>query len=109
MNELVFTPSAVYALLASISELSEYDISFEETDKDVTIHIGDSQYTVDFNRADEVAVPAPALEAVSEVNDEGYDAAEDLDEVIEGGVIKELVKTLMIGGLVRLTANALKK
>ena len=25
------------------------------------------------------------------------------------GVIKELVKTLMIGGLVRLTANALKK
>lgn len=111
MDELVFTPAAVLDLLSSIEELSDYDIDFNEDDSKITINIGESSYEIEKNSASDVEVPDEVVEEVAEINDENYEPylAEEDGESVEGGVIKELLKTLAIGGLVRLTKNAISK
>ena len=129
-NEVVFTPASVLSLLTEIEELKDKEISFEETESSIIISIDDSQYTVDTSAAQEVEVDEEALDTVSEANEEGYqdlvdeneDASfeseeedtevteedEEGEEPVEGGIIKEIAKTLLVGGLVRLTTNMLK-
>lgn len=116
MDELVFTPSAVLGLLNSLEELADKEISFVENENSIDISIGSNTYNIKTNQATDVEVSDAGLESVAEANDEGYAELEesgdlefDDDEPIEGGIIKELVKTLYVGGLVRLTSDAIKK
>ena len=115
MDELVFTPSAVLGLLTSLEELADKEISFIEKENSIDISIGNNTYNVKTGQATDVEVSDAGLESVAEANDEGYAELEELgdlefdDEPIEGGIIKELVKTLYVGGLVRLTSDAIKK
>jgi len=115
-DKLVFTPSAVLALLSEIEELKDRQIVMRETETGVEFEIDDSQYTIDSTEAAEVALEDNAYETVVDADEAGVDQlAEDPDiyvevgEPVEGGIIKELAKTLLIGGLVRLTAKELKK
>lgn len=126
-NELLFTPASVLSLLTGIEELKDKEIQFEENEDSVVIHIGDSQYTVDTSNAQEVEVDEETVETVGDINEEGYqevvDENEDADfdladeeeleeeseEAVEGGIIKEIAKTLLVGGLVRLTTGMLKQ
>lgn len=111
MDELVFTPAAVLDLLSSIEELKDYDIDFQESSSGITLLVGESQYEIKSSSAEPVAVPEEVVEEVAEINEENYEPylSEDDSDPVEGGIIKELIKTLAIGGLVRLTKKAIEK
>lgn len=109
MDELVFTPSAVLGLLAEIPELEGQLLSAQEDENGVTITIGEATYQIESNPSSEVEVDSEALEEIADINEEGYEDLDIVDEEpIEGGIVKELAKTLMLGGLIRLTGSALK-
>lgn len=112
MEELVFTPAAVLDLLSSIEELKDYDIDVYDSGDKLTFTIGGSQYDIKTSVAEDVEVPEEVIEEVAEINEENYEPFQgqiEEDEPVEGGLIKELIKTLAIGGLVRLTKNAISK
>ena len=112
MDELVFTPAAVLDLLCSIEELKDYDVDFYNDGKTMSFTIGETKYDIKTQTADEVEVPEEVIEEVAQINEENYEPYLDQitdGDVVEGGVIKELIKTLALGGLVRLTKNALQK
>lgn len=114
-DEILFTPAAVLDLLSQISELEGQDISLAESDGQIIITIGESSYEIPTTQATEVPVEDEVIEQVAEANDEGYNQIDsDLDvvedsEAIEGGPIKELLKTLFLGGMVRLQNKMMSK
>lgn len=110
MDEILLTPSALLNFLTQIDELANCDIQITEgTDSSISVSIGDSVYTIGGN-ATEIPVADNVLEQVDDANMEGYGEAMyySESEYIESGVISELAKTLMVGGLVRLTKRLLK-
>lgn len=118
-NMLVMTPSALLAFLTQIEELSDKDISISETDRSIEVKIGESIYTIESPEESVVEINQEAVDDIEDLNEEGYseiseldnvDVVEDItgDEPVEGGIIKELIKTLAVGGLVRLTKSALQ-
>lgn len=106
MNELVLTPAALLDVLQQITELSEYPISISETATSIQLQIGDSQYTISTKDAEPVEVSPDAVQAIKDVNEETYEQL-DSTEDIEAGLLKEIAKTLLVGGLVRLTTKLL--
>lgn len=114
-NEILLTPAALLDFLRQIDELSDKDISLDETGSTITVTIGDSVYGIDLNRAEEIEVPDEVVDEVSGVADEAYaelgEEGVEIDnpdeEPIEGGLLKEVLKTLAVGGLVRLTGKLL--
>lgn len=116
MDKLVFTPSAVLALLSEVEELDSYDIEFEESSDSVDISINGKHYILAAENAEEINIDETSLDAISDANNSGYDELQDNQNIVyeedaepvEGGIIKELVKTLAVGGLVRLTSKAIK-
>lgn len=115
-DTLVLTPSGLLTFLVEIEELEGENIYLSETDDGIVVTIGDSSYTLKSPAESEISIDSEAVDEIDEINEVGYDdIAEDLDESfenseeIEGGIIKELVKTLAVGGLVRLTKDAIMK
>lgn len=106
-SEIVFTTSSLLDLLAQIEELSEYDIDINESiDGSLQLTIGESYYSINLNTAEDVEVSDEVVEEIAEINEENYDNldVETIDDLepIESGIVKEALKTLAIGGLVRL-------
>jgi hypothetical protein len=114
LDELVLTPSSLLSILSEIEELKGKDITFVEHDNNIVLTIDESEYIIDTSNASTVETDGDTVQEVSEANEEGYAnldesiSFEDDDEPVEGGIIKELAKTLLVGGLVRLTSNAIK-
>lgn len=121
LSELVFTPSAVIELLMNINELSEYDIEATETSSGIELKVGDSQYLVQAGSDNVVEAPQDVVDNLSEANESGYNdivtsdtynvsVTRDVDngEAVESGIIKELAKSLLLGGAVRLATKMLK-
>jgi len=111
--ETLFTPSALLDFLTSIDELKEKPISIEEQDSVIAVTIGDNTYNIDKSASTEIAVEEDTVEEIATANEEGYIEVEESNDVeisdpVEGGVIKGLIKTLMLGGLVSMTARAIK-
>jgi hypothetical protein len=114
-DEILFTTAGLLDFLSQIDELSDKDISIDESGSSITVTIGESSYGIDLGNAEEVEVPDEVIEEVSEVADEAYaelgEAGIEIDnpdeEPVEGGIIKELLKTLAVGGMVRLTGKVL--
>ena len=108
MDETVFTTSALIEILSQIEELQDYEISVTEQNGAVQISIGDSVYKIN-QPTETVAIPEEALAEVSEINDAVYDdfGGEPVEEVTSG-IIRETLKTLLVGGAVRLVTNILK-
>lgn len=113
MDQLVFTSASILDLLSSIDELKDKNINLTETESGISITIGESTYEIDTANAIEVEVDEEVVEEIDEVTSEAYselsDNGVDVQDEIEGGPIKELIKTLMLGGMVKMTANMLKK
>ena len=113
MSDIILTPSALLGFLNQIDELKDKEINFSENDNKLVVMIDSSQYIIDASEATEISVDSEVMEQVEEANEDGYDEIDDIEEVgtdeIEGGIIKELVKTLALGGLVRMTKHALEK
>jgi hypothetical protein len=123
-NEILLTPAALLDFLRQVDELADKDISVDDTGNALNITIGDSSYSLDLGTAETVEVPDEVVDEVAEINETTYEELDDVeyteiaeDEVVEGGILSETLKTLAVGGLVRLAgkiagkdiADALKK
>lgn len=125
-QETLFTTASLLDFLRQIDELSDKDIDVFDNESFALITIGDNQYRIDYNTAEEVEVPEEAVDEVTDIIEDTYDElgasgvdyeevadiVEDQDgnlDVVEGGIIKEALKTLAIGGLVRLTGKLVGK
>ena len=74
----------------------------------VRITIDDSEYTLRPETEVELEVDKDDIEAIDEMSEDTYESVENGDRDVQAGPIKELVKTLMLGGMVRLSAKMLK-
>ena len=116
MDSIVFTPAALLDLLSKIDELSDYNISVTQTfDNQIQITIGDSTYIIDDENVTSVNVDESVVGAVEDANEEAYENLDESFEVsyddetpIESGIIKEIAKTLLVGGMVRLAGKLMK-
>lgn len=115
-NEILLTPAALLDFLRQVDELADKDISVDDTGSALNITIGDSSYSINFSDAETVEVPDDVVEEVAEINETAYEELDDIeyseideDEVVEGGLISEALKTLAVGGLVRLAGKILGK
>ena len=111
LNTILFTPAALLDFLSSIDELKDVDVGITESPEgDIQVQIGDSIYNVDTSQATEVEVDEEVVDQVDEANEEAYDELDvDTQDDVEGGIIKEALKTLLVGGLVRMGAKVLKE
>ena len=113
MEELVFTSASILDLLSSIDELKDKNIQLSETSEGLDITIGESTYQVSADDAVEIEVDQDVVDEIDDITSDAYEdlseAGVDIQDEIAGGPIKELVKTLMLGGMVKMTANMLKK
>ena len=109
MGEVLYTSAAVVDLLSQISELQGKTIDINETDNQAVITIDDTEYTIPYNNATEIEVDDSVIDEVADITDTAYDELdESTSEDITSGILKELAKTLFVGGLVRLTGKLLK-
>lgn len=114
MDEIVFTPAAVLDLLTQIEELEDYEIGIKDgVSGTLQVTVGESVYTIDTNNVAEVHVDESTVNDVEDVNQDAYSYMSDSGEVklepINSGIIKQFAKTLLVGGLVRLTSKILSK
>ena len=121
MDEILFTSAAVLEFLSKIDELKDKDLSIDKTiDDKIQITIGDSVYEISDDNATTVEVPEESLYEISDATVDAYEelldeqseivqeiSTEATTENIEGGIIKELAKDLMLGGLIRFAKNKL--
>lgn len=113
-STLLLTPASLVDFLSQIDELSEKSISLNSDNEYIEVSIGEATYRI--RPQDEVNVPV-SVNDIDEVNDAADDTYDELvdngyvenSDEIESGLIKELIKTLAIGGMVRLAAKKLKK
>lgn len=116
-NEILLTPAALLDFLRQVDELADKDISVDETGSTLTVTIGESTYGIDLNQAETVEVPDEVVDEVADVADEAYaelgeagvDVTDVDEDVVEGGLISEALKTLAVGGLVRLAGKIMGK
>lgn len=112
MSEMLFTPAAVLDLLTQIDELQGYEIGItQELNGQLQLSVGDSVYSL-ADDATDIPVDESIVDDISDVNIDTYEMLSEQGEVdllpVESGVIKEVAKTLLVGGLVRLTTKLLK-
>lgn len=114
MEELVFTPAAVLDLLSKIDELKDVDVGITETmDGQIQLQVGESTYEIDTEEATDIQVDKEVVEEISDTNQQAYDDLAESGEVeindtVESGIIKEVAKTLLVGGIARLGVNLLR-
>ena len=116
-NEILLTSASLLDFLRQIDELSDKDIILNEDDSAITVTIGDSTYSINKSEAEEVEVPDEVVDEVSEINESTFEELDDVEytpeaadeETVEGGIISEALKTLAVGGMVRLTSKLLGK
>ena len=109
----VLTVSGLLTLLSEIEQLKGLDIGVSEDEDSLTITIGDDVYHMTSPEDSVVEADDSVIDSIEDIDYEGWDDISDIventDEPVEGGIIKELIKTLAIGGLVRLTKNAISE
>lgn len=106
-EEVIFTSAGLLDLLSQIDELKDYDMDLNDNNGDITLTIGDSTYSIS-KPTEEVEIPEDALGEISDIADVAINNISNEAEPIESGVIKEALKTLLVGGAVRLVAKILK-
>ena len=118
MDELLFTPVSVFDLLSQIDELSGVPLEWEEdSNGNIQLKIGQSSYTINANDSTEIEVAPEVIDVISDVTCAAYDEisaqpSEDADflgaESVQSGILKEIAKSLLLGGMIRLSAKLLK-
>ena len=114
-SEILFTPSAILDLLSKVDEFSEYDLDLTESlDGKIQLQVGNSVYELNPDEvASDIQVSNDVVDEIAAINEEAYqDLLDENDEYaqqeyVESGLIKEFVKTLLIGGVVRMGKNYL--
>ena len=116
MSEILFTPAAVLDLLTSIEELSDLEVTMTETsDGRIQLTVGESSYDIKPDNATDVEVSEDVIDTVEDANMSTYESMQDSDdfnvyqgEDIESGLLKEIAKSLLLGGMIRLSNKLLK-
>ncbi len=117
MDTILFTPSSLIDLLSKIDELADVPVSLTETiDGDIQLEVGDSVYLIQSEEAEEVSVDESVVDKIEDTNLEAYENLDsDVDvniqndeQEIESGILKEVAKSLLLGGMIRLSAKMLK-
>jgi len=115
-HEVVFTSVAVLDLLLQIDELKDYDIGLSETeDGNLQLQIGTSTYIINNDDTSVISVDDEVVDEISETAEDAYedllsdtaelsevsidDTADDIP--IEGGLLKDVAKSLLLGGMIR--------
>lgn len=115
-SEMLFTSASILDLLVGIEELSSYTIKVTDRgDGELEVAIGDSVYTLKPKDETTAEVEDAQLEEIQDHIESAYqdsvDENEEMElldaEPVQSGILKELVKTLAIGGMVRLTTKML--
>lgn len=116
MDNIVFTPASLLHILKDVEELKHLDVGITETiDNQIQLQVGDSIYILDDSSCTEVKVDSSVVETVDNANISAYEELGESGEItlnspvpVESGIIKEIAKTLLVGGMIRLTAKLLK-
>ena len=115
-GELLFTSAAVLELLTQIDELQGYKIRLTDVPgQRIQLSIGDSTYSISSQQAFDVLTNESVVSDVSQITEQAYQQLEsnsDLElelEPVTSGILKQVMKTLLIGGLVRLTSRIIHK
>ena len=116
-EEIVFTPSAILHLLTEIEELKDKEVGLTElSDGNLQISIGESIYNIEtHSTSTEVEVDEEVIEIVDQENQDTIEQLADSDEfeiseqtTIESGLLSGVVKSLLLGGMIRLAPKLLK-
>lgn len=113
MDTVVFTPASLLEVLSMIDELNEFELGLTETlDGNYQLQIGDSTYIIETNDTATIDVEEGVVSEVENINQDAYDELEDSGvietlEPIESGLLKEAVKSLLLGGAIKLAAKML--
>lgn len=113
-SQILFTPSSLVDFLTQVDELKDVNIGINDDGENVSISIGDSTYEINPKSVTDIDVSDEDVDQACQANESNYDELEDSGEIemndsVESGIIKQLLKTLAIGGMVRLAAKELKK
>lgn len=113
-SQILFTPSSLVDFLTQVDELKDINIGVNDDGENVSISIGDSTYEINPKSVTDIDVSDEDVDQACQANDSNYDELEasgsiEINDSVESGIIKQLLKTLAIGGMVRLAAKELKK
>lgn len=114
MAKLLFTPSALLRILLSLPQLEDCEIQlYEALDNSVQLIIDNEVYEL-LPAEDSLVLETTqaVLDSIEESEVSEYEALEDEDivvsaETIEAGVLKSIVKSLLLGGCIRLSHKLL--
>ncbi|MBP5433666.1 hypothetical protein [Ruminococcus sp.] len=107
MEETVFTSAGVLDLLSQIDELRDYDIHLDDNNGNISLTIGETTYKI-AEPEEVIEVPEEVVAEISDIADEAVGSIAGEPEPVESGLIKEALKTLLVGGAVRLAAKILE-
>jgi hypothetical protein len=113
-QELMFSSAAVLDLLLQIDELKDYTVGLTETlDGGLQLQVGESTYLIQ-NEATTVEVDDQVVDQIENTTEDAYedivqDVGDEYTETIEGGIIKEAAKSLLLGGMIRFASKHLLK
>lgn len=120
LNEVMFTSAAVLDLLLQLDELKNYPIGLTETlDGNIQLQIGDSIYLIENDHAKIINVDDEVVGEIELTTEDAYveldsytDTSNDsIDEFepVNAGIIKEVAKSLLLGGMIRFAGKHLLK
>lgn len=113
-SQILFTTSSLVDFLTQVDELKDVNIGVNDDGENFSISIGDSTYQINPKSVTNIDVSDDDLDQACQANESNYDELEEsgsieVNDSVESGIIKQLLKTLAIGGIVRLAAKELKK
>ena len=76
-NEILFTPAALLDFLRQIDELSDKDISVDDSGSEILVTVGDSTYSISSNDAEDIEVTPEVVDEVAEINENTYEELDD--------------------------------
>lgn len=128
-EEILFTSAAILDLLSQIDELAGKDLHIDKTiDNKIRLTIGSSAYEISNEPDTTIEVSEETVDDITEATVDAYqelldrpieyksDISEDNNSVtqipedaepIQGGIIKEAIKSLLLGGMIRFAKNRL--
>ena len=128
-EEILFTSAAILDLLSQIDELADKDLRIDKTiDNKIQLTIGSSVYEISNEPDTTIEVSDETVDDINEATVDAYqelldrpieyksDISEDNNSVtqipedaepIQGGIIKEAIKSLLLGGMIRFAKNRL--
>lgn len=111
---IIFTPVAVLDLLNQIDELKDYNIGMQETPEGtIQFSVGESTYEISPEAVEEVEAPEEVVDTIEDINDDAFEDLLDSEEfeepleTVESGIVKEAIKSLLLGGAIKLIKKLL--